>query len=157
VSERDDAVRPGREAHRLVDVETPLGAIYRREAVEPWRYQDLRDLFEQVAANRALGLIGHGAIADALKPDPADLPRVTDAIRAAVSTGQPYDLEYRVRHADGTTRWIEDRGCVSIADLAPLDSSTPRHLASNSPGVIRRVAQPSSPGEHSACPTARAR
>jgi PAS domain S-box-containing protein len=111
VSERGDAVRrPGREAHRLADVETPPGAIYRREAVEPWRFQDLRDSIEQGAGYRALGLIGPGATADALEPDLADLPRVTDAIRAAVSAGQPYGLEYRMRHADGTTRWIEDHG-----------------------------------------------
>ena len=27
-----------------------------------------------------------------------------------MSTGQPFELEYRVRDADGTTRWIQDRG-----------------------------------------------
>jgi formate hydrogenlyase transcriptional activator len=40
---------------------------------------------------------------------PADLPRVIDAWRRSVETGQPYVLELRQRRADGVYRWFQSR------------------------------------------------
>ena len=47
------------------------------------------------------------ATSDAVHPD--DLPRVIDAWRRSVETGQPYDLELRQRRADGVYRWFQSR------------------------------------------------
>jgi formate hydrogenlyase transcriptional activator len=44
---------------------------------------------------------------DAVHPD--DLPRVMDAWRHSVETGQPYVLEFRQRRADGVYRWFQSR------------------------------------------------
>jgi PAS domain S-box-containing protein len=44
---------------------------------------------------------------DAVHPD--DLPRVIEAWRRSVETGQPYVLELRQRRADGTYRWFQSR------------------------------------------------
>jgi PAS domain S-box-containing protein len=44
---------------------------------------------------------------DAVHPD--DLPRVTDAWRRWLETGQPHDLELRQRRADGVYRWFQSR------------------------------------------------
>jgi formate hydrogenlyase transcriptional activator len=44
---------------------------------------------------------------DAVHPD--DLPRVVDAWRCSVETGQPYVLEFRQRRADGVYRWFQSR------------------------------------------------
>ena len=43
---------------------------------------------------------------------PDDIPWVTAEVDKAVSTIGPYDAEYRVRHPDGSTRWIQARGRV---------------------------------------------
>jgi serine phosphatase RsbU (regulator of sigma subunit)/PAS domain-containing protein len=43
---------------------------------------------------------------------PDDISWVTAEVDKAVSTVGPYDAEYRVRHPDGTTRWIQARGRV---------------------------------------------
>jgi PAS domain S-box-containing protein len=40
---------------------------------------------------------------------PDDLPRVIDAWRKSIETGQPYDLEQRNRRADGAYRWFQAR------------------------------------------------
>src|SRR6267143_6047067 len=48
------------------------------------------------------------ATSDAVHPD--DLPRVIDAWRHSVETGQPHDLELRQRRADGVYRWFQARG-----------------------------------------------
>jgi formate hydrogenlyase transcriptional activator len=47
------------------------------------------------------------ATSDAVHP--ADLPRVIDAWRRSVETGQPYVLELRQRRADGVYRWFQSR------------------------------------------------
>jgi formate hydrogenlyase transcriptional activator len=40
---------------------------------------------------------------------PEDLPRVVDAWKRSVETGQPYVLELRQRRADGVYRWFQSR------------------------------------------------
>ncbi len=45
---------------------------------------------------------------DALHPD--DIPRMIDAWRHAVETGQPVEIEHRSRGADGVYRWFLLRG-----------------------------------------------
>jgi formate hydrogenlyase transcriptional activator len=47
------------------------------------------------------------ATSDAVHPD--DLPRVIEAWRRSVETGQPYVLEFRQRRADGVYRWFQSR------------------------------------------------
>src|SRR5262249_53749480 len=48
---------------------------------------------------------------------PEDVPRAADVLRQAMSTGQPYETEVRVRRFDGVYRWNSTRG------LPFLDSS----------------------------------
>jgi PAS domain S-box-containing protein len=45
---------------------------------------------------------------DTVHPD--DLPRVIAAWKRSVETGDPYDDEHRIRHADGGYRWFHVRG-----------------------------------------------
>jgi PAS domain S-box-containing protein len=45
---------------------------------------------------------------DAVHPD--DLPGVKATWQHAIETGQPYDLEHRIRRADGQYRWFQLRG-----------------------------------------------
>jgi formate hydrogenlyase transcriptional activator len=47
------------------------------------------------------------ATSDAVHPD--DLPRVIDAWRRSVETGQPFEDEHRERRADGVYRWFQSR------------------------------------------------
>ena len=47
------------------------------------------------------------ATSGAVHPD--DLPRVVEAWKFSVETGQPYDLELRQRRADGVYRWFQSR------------------------------------------------
>jgi formate hydrogenlyase transcriptional activator len=50
---------------------------------------------------------------DAVHPD--DLPRAVAAWRHSVETGDPYDVDYRLRRADGAYRWFHARG-LSLRD-----------------------------------------
>jgi PAS domain S-box-containing protein len=48
------------------------------------------------------------AVADTVHPD--DLPNTLTAWRESVETGRPYDVEARLRRADGVYRWFHTRG-----------------------------------------------
>ena len=90
-------------------VEDMPGAVFRRAADPPWRFEYVSDAIVAITGQRAADLVAPGGPADPL-PVAEDLPRVTQAIRDAVSTEQAYALEYRVHHADGSTRWVQDLG-----------------------------------------------
>src|SRR5512140_1745081 len=86
------------------------GAVYRREAAPPWRFVYVSEAIASIAGYAARDLVPPGPQAVALPPVPEDLQMVSEAVGAAVSAGQPYDLEYRILHKDGSSRWIHDRG-----------------------------------------------
>ena len=48
------------------------------------------------------------ATSDAVHPD--DLPQAVTAWRHSVETGDPYDVDHRLRRADGVYRWFHSRG-----------------------------------------------
>ena len=48
------------------------------------------------------------ATSDAVHPD--DLPQAVAAWRHSVETGDPYDVDHRLRRADGVYRWFHSRG-----------------------------------------------
>ncbi|WP_457659966.1 PAS domain-containing protein [Sinorhizobium medicae] len=51
---------------------------------------------------------------DVVHPD--DMPRMIDAVDRAVTLGQPYDLEVRLRRADGVHHWFQVTGSPLIDD-----------------------------------------
>jgi two-component system, cell cycle sensor histidine kinase and response regulator CckA len=51
-----------------------------------------------------------------------DRELVDGGVRAAVAAGEPYRLTYRIRHADGTIRWVWEQG--RVAQSAAEDAVT---------------------------------
>jgi len=47
---------------------------------------------------------------------PDDLPRIQNAFRKNVATGEPYSVEYRMRHSAGHYVWVHSRGRVVAYD-----------------------------------------
>ena len=56
---------------------------------------------------KSLDELRNWAMTDAVHPD--DLPRVVGAWKDAVESGQPYQVEQRLRRADGVYRWFHGR------------------------------------------------
>jgi PAS domain S-box-containing protein len=97
-------------------VEDIPGAIYRRVAEPPWPLLYVSDAIESIAGYRAKDLLTPGVQADGISPIPEDGSMVAERIAEAVRTGQSFDIEYRVHHADRTILWIQDRGRPAADD-----------------------------------------
>ena len=99
-----------RETRLRAILESIPGAVYRRSARAPWHFSYLSDGVKPITGHLAADLVTPGPAPDALAPVPEDLAATTAAVMTAVAAGEPYDVEYRVSHVDGTTRWVHDRG-----------------------------------------------
>jgi PAS domain S-box-containing protein len=101
----EEALRQSEERFRSL-VENVPGAVYRCEPHAPWRMV--------LASEGFLDLTGYPA-SDFLRDDDprlwADLvlPEDLGALAIGPSPG-PYEEEYRILHADGSVRWVHDRG-----------------------------------------------
>ncbi len=49
---------------------------------------------------------------------PDDLERAKSAVNAHFERGEPFDLEFRLRHKDGSWRWVRGRGRVMARDAS---------------------------------------
>jgi PAS domain S-box-containing protein len=80
----------------------------------PWvmdtqgRTMEVSPRWEQMTGLTAEQTLGSGW-QDALHPE--DLQRVLQAMKHAIASEQPTDVEYRIRRREGGWRWIRSRGC----------------------------------------------
>ena len=68
---------------------------------------------------------------------PDDLDRVTEVLQRAIDTCGDYEAEYRIRHRDGTVRWVAARGRA----LCDVDGVTDRVLGAAWDVTDSRTAQ----------------
>jgi PAS domain S-box-containing protein len=113
------------------------GISYRSELEGEHPLVFISDAVERVTGYPAADFLGrpprrvYGALIHA-----ADRARVTEAVAAALRDEQPYLVEYRLLHADGSTRWLwengtgvrDDAGVLRWLDGVILDISERRHI-----------------------------
>jgi PAS domain S-box-containing protein len=95
--------------------------------------------YEQYTGKPAEELIGDGWTR---MLHPQDHARIARAWAAAVAKGEPYDVEYRLRHFDGAYRWFVARGipiCEANGNIHQwLGSSTDIHDLKQTEAALRR-------------------
>ena len=90
-------------------VENVPGAVYRCEVASPWRVSYMSDSIEAICGWPARDFMeGKLTYADIVLPD--DLPELERQVAEAVAQRQTYEVEYRIRHADGSIRWVHEKG-----------------------------------------------
>jgi PAS domain S-box-containing protein len=86
------------------------GAVYRRAADSDWSMGFVSDRIEEIAGRPAAdftsGRTPYSSVADAAQRD-----SIADAIAGADDDGA-FTLDYALTHADGSTRWVRDKGQV---------------------------------------------
>lgn len=100
----------------LRDTRSRLDAALEAGAIVTWTW-DIRNnrLFASERLARLFGLDPSDAAGghldnyiDSIHPD--DRPRVVDALRRSVATGEDYEADYRIQQKDGSVVWVVARG-----------------------------------------------
>jgi diguanylate cyclase (GGDEF)-like protein/PAS domain S-box-containing protein len=91
------------------------GMVYRRLLDPAWTLELVSNGCQRITGYPAGDLQFNQRISYGSLVVPDDRLWVEEAIRCAVEDGRSFDLEYRIVHADGATRWVWERG-MGVAD-----------------------------------------
>jgi len=118
VSSRRAAEETAREsAHRLQSLVANIpGVVYHYDCGAAWRVTFLSEAIREMSGWRAAEFLPGGGRTLHELIDPRDANAVALAIEGAALRGEPYEIEYRMRRADGTLFWVFDRGRPGHAD-----------------------------------------
>jgi diguanylate cyclase (GGDEF)-like protein/PAS domain S-box-containing protein len=87
------------------------GTPYRHERLdERWIMRSVAPSIEAITGYPPSALLGEAGRPYASIIHPDDLDAVTDLFRSALDRREAYAIEYRLIHADGSTRWVQGHG-----------------------------------------------
>ncbi len=107
--EAEAALEKSREEFQSLVTRVPA-VVYRCVCDEHWTMQFISDQIETVSGYPASDFIDNAVRSFVSIIHPDDVQPVADGVNAAVAKQQPYALEYRVLHRDGSTRWVTEKG-----------------------------------------------
>jgi diguanylate cyclase (GGDEF)-like protein/PAS domain S-box-containing protein len=87
------------------------GAVYRARIGEPWLMEYASHGIEALTGYPGSAFLGPSPprrYGDLILPE--DRARVIAEVQAAARAGRAYAVEYRIRHQDGSVRWVHDSG-----------------------------------------------
>jgi diguanylate cyclase (GGDEF)-like protein/PAS domain S-box-containing protein len=86
------------------------GMVYRRRLDPEWTMEFVSSGCQRVTGHHPGDLLFNNRVPYGDLVIPEDRLWVREAITCAVAEGRSFDLEYRITHADGSTRWVWERG-----------------------------------------------
>ncbi|GIL11690.1 MAG: hypothetical protein BroJett038_04100 [Chloroflexota bacterium] len=123
ISERKQAqaVLEENEARFRSLVSNVPGIIYRCAIDEYWTMQFIGPAIADLTGYPDTDFIQNNVRSYASVIHPDDTAKVDEAVWRGVENRMPYEIEYRLVHADGTVRWVNERGqAVYGQDGTPL-------------------------------------
>jgi diguanylate cyclase (GGDEF)-like protein/PAS domain S-box-containing protein len=84
------------------------GLFYQCELASPWKMSFISDGVCALTGYTAQALAEHGGWASIIAPD--DFARVQDSVDEALAAHTSFELAYRIRHRDGSLRWVSECG-----------------------------------------------
>ncbi len=102
-------LRQGEEQFKTLISNLP-GAVYRCACDADWTMTFISDAIEDISGYPAKDFIDNQVRTFASIIHPEDQQRVEMAVKEAVTQQQPYVVEYKIIHADGSTRWMSEKG-----------------------------------------------
>jgi PAS domain S-box-containing protein len=99
------------------------GVTYRCLYDEDWTMEYISDVIEDLSGYSAADFIDNRVRTFTSIIYPEDRQRIAVEIDKALALNQPYMLEYRLLHRDGTIHWIDERGRASFDEQGRI-----RHL-----------------------------
>ncbi|MGC9526410.1 MAG: PAS domain S-box protein [Limnospira sp.] len=92
------------------------GAIYRCAWDENWTMELISEAIADISGHPASDFIGNRVRTYAGLIHPEDLKLVEARVWEAIARRSPYILEYRIVHADGSIRWVYEKGQAAFDD-----------------------------------------
>ncbi len=86
------------------------GAVYRCSIDESWTMHFLSEEVEEITGYAAIEFIGNRRRSFVDLIDPEDDARNRGIVERCIQSNMPFQIEYRIRHADGTIRWVHEKG-----------------------------------------------
>jgi methyl-accepting chemotaxis protein len=97
------------------------GAVYRSDWNADWTMQLMSAGIQNICGYPAESFLQGGDTTYGSLIHPDDSKSVDDAVSLANNNDTPFTIEYRLRHRDGSERWVFEKGCVvKSADGKPL-------------------------------------
>lgn len=96
------------------------GATYRRNFDETWRIRYISEAIFEITGYRAEDFTRQPRRSLLAVVHPEDQTFIEQQIREAIETGSTYQVEYRITHADGSLRWVLDRGRGFLQEAGEL-------------------------------------
>jgi len=86
------------------------GMVYRCRDDAYWTMEFVSQGCHRLTGYHANELLFNGKISYEYITDPDDRAHVREVVKAALEQRERFDIEYRIVHADGSTRWVWERG-----------------------------------------------
>jgi len=96
------------------------GAVYRCAHTPDWNGMFISDAIEDIVGYPAADFSSSGTRTFASIIYPEDIELVKQVVDEAVRARQPFTLEYRLVHSDGSNRWVYERGQGMFDDSGEL-------------------------------------
>ena len=115
ITERVEAINETRASETRLDhlIANIPGTVFRCEAVAPYREIFISDAVEELTGYLPATFLDRELdFYDLIVAD--QRLRVDRTIASSVERGLSYSVEYQFRHRDGSLRWVEERGQVSL-------------------------------------------
>ncbi len=125
-------------------VENVPGAVYRCELAVPWRVSFMSEGIKEISG-RPVSEFTEGRTKYADMIYPPDLKKVDEEVAAGVAARAIYEMEYRIVHADGTLRWVHEKGRPICSDQGEpmylegviLDVTTRKYAEESIEAILR--------------------
>jgi PAS domain S-box-containing protein len=105
----EQALRRSEEEFRTLIDNIP-GVVYRCEVDSPWHMHHMSEAVQQVTGYPLSEFTGPSGLAYNELILEEDREQVAKDVNESIRNRRPFDLEYRIRRADGGIRWVFERG-----------------------------------------------
>ena len=92
------------------------GAIYRCALDRAWTMRLIGDEIERIAGYPAADFVDNACRTFSSVIHEDDRARVEQQVKQRTEAGEPFTLEYRIRHRDGGVRWVMERGVLALGE-----------------------------------------
>lgn len=92
------------------------GAVYRCANDEFWTVEFLSPEIETLSGFPASDFVGNRVRSYASIIHAEDAERVSEEVRSGIESRRVFQVEYRIVHADGTIRWLSEKGQATFSE-----------------------------------------